>query len=107
MILIDSVLKKDENYYPQVFLKECKSIEKGKTVIRCSIDNLKFSSDDSDDSDKELNKNKHIGHYSLNRRDGHKKYTRMLATVKNSAVNAVFRIWSIIEILNLCFPNAK
>ena len=30
MILINSVLKKDENYYPQVFLKECKYIEKGK-----------------------------------------------------------------------------
>ena len=26
--ILDSALKKDENYYPQVFLKECKYIEK-------------------------------------------------------------------------------
>ena len=25
---LDSALKKDENYYPQVFLKECKYVEK-------------------------------------------------------------------------------
>ena len=30
IILIDFVLKKGENYYPQVFLKECKHIEKEK-----------------------------------------------------------------------------
>ena len=28
VITVDSSLKKDENYYPQVFLKECKYIEK-------------------------------------------------------------------------------
>ena len=28
IISLDSALKKDENYYPQVFLKECKYIEK-------------------------------------------------------------------------------
>ena len=32
VITLDSALKKDENYYPQVFLKECKYIEK--IVIR-------------------------------------------------------------------------
>ena len=26
VISLDSILKKDENYYPQVFLKECKYI---------------------------------------------------------------------------------
>ena len=30
VILTDFVFKKDENYHPQVFLKECKSTEKGK-----------------------------------------------------------------------------
>ena len=34
---VDFVLKKDENYYPQVFLKECKYIEK---IIRCITDDL-------------------------------------------------------------------
>ena len=28
VISLDSALKKDENYYPQVFLQECKYIEK-------------------------------------------------------------------------------
>ena len=28
VISLDSALKKDENYYPQVFLKECKYIKK-------------------------------------------------------------------------------
>ena len=28
VINLDSALNKDENYYPQVFLKECKYIEK-------------------------------------------------------------------------------
>ena len=35
---LDSALKKDENYYPQVFLKECKYIEKN--VIRHINDSL-------------------------------------------------------------------
>ena len=30
VIWLDSVLIKNENYYPQVFLKECKYIEKEK-----------------------------------------------------------------------------
>ena len=49
---LDSALKKDENYYQQVFLKECKYIEI--KVIRYINDNFSgFSSDgDSDDSDK-------------------------------------------------------
>ena len=28
VIILDSAFKKDNNYYPQVFLKECKYIEK-------------------------------------------------------------------------------
>ena len=50
VISLDSALKKDENYYLEVFLKECKYIEK--KVIRHIDDNLiDFSS--SDDSDEE------------------------------------------------------
>ena len=51
VISLDSALKKDKNYYPQVFLKECKYIEK--KVITHIIDNLESSSDDSEDSDEE------------------------------------------------------
>ena len=49
VISLDSALKKDDNYYPQVFLKECKYIEK--KVVRHIHDNLSdFSfSDESDE----------------------------------------------------------
>ena len=49
VISLDSALKKDENYYMQVFLKECKHIEK--KVIMHINDNLSdfSSSDESDD----------------------------------------------------------
>ena len=54
VICLDSALKKDDNYYPQVFLKECKYIEK--KVIRHINDNLSdfsssSSSSSSDDDD--------------------------------------------------------
>ena len=47
VISLDSVLKEDENYYPSVFLKECKYIKK--KVIRHIIDDIQSSSDDSDE----------------------------------------------------------
>ena len=34
VIGLDSVLNNDGKYYPQMFLKECKYIEKAKKVIR-------------------------------------------------------------------------
>ena len=46
VILLDSALKIDDNYYPQVFLKECKYIEK--EVVRHIHDllsNLSYSFD--------------------------------------------------------------
>ena len=45
VISLDSDIKKDDNYYPHVFLRECKYI--GKKVVRRFIADL----DDSDDSD--------------------------------------------------------
>ena len=48
VIRLDSALKNDDNYYPQVFLKECKCIEK--KVIRHTHDKLSdfsFSSNGS------------------------------------------------------------
>ena len=50
VITLDSALKKDDNYYPQAFLKECKYIEK--KVIRYINDNLSHISS-SDESDEE------------------------------------------------------
>ena len=49
----DSALKKNGNYYSQVFLKKCKFIER--KVVRHTNDNLSdySSSDESDESDEE------------------------------------------------------
>ena len=52
--MIDSVLKKNENYYSQVFLKECKYTETEKLVTRYITNDLKFSSDGSDKSNDEI-----------------------------------------------------
>ena len=49
VISLNSALKKDENYYQQVFLKKCKYIKK--KLIWNIIDDLESSYDDSDDSD--------------------------------------------------------
>ena len=53
VISLDSAFRKDENYYPQVFLKECKYIEK--KVVRHIHDNLSdfSSSNESDESGEE------------------------------------------------------
>ena len=51
VITLDFVGKKDESYYLQVFLKECKYIEKN--VIRHIHDNLSDCSSSSDESDEE------------------------------------------------------
>ena len=51
VITLDSALKKDGSYYPKVFLKECKYIEK--KVIRHINDNLSDISYSSDESDEE------------------------------------------------------
>ena len=51
VISIDSVLKKDENYYPQVLFKECKYTEKEKKVIRHITGDLEVSNDHYDESD--------------------------------------------------------
>ena len=50
-ISLDSALKKDDNNYPQVFLKECKYIKK--KVVRHIHDNLSDFSYSSDESDEE------------------------------------------------------
>ena len=51
-MLITFVLKKDENYYLHVLLKEYRHIEKEKKVIKYITDDL-GNSPDYDESDKE------------------------------------------------------
>ena len=47
VVSLEYALEKDENYYLEVFLKECKYIKK--KAIRHIIDDLESSFDDSDE----------------------------------------------------------
>ena len=48
VISIDSVFKTGKNYYPQVFLEECKYMAKEKKVSEYITDETEIASDDSD-----------------------------------------------------------
>ena len=50
VILLDSVYKKDNRYYPQVFLEKCKYAAKEKRIHNYIIDDGKISFD-SDEED--------------------------------------------------------
>ena len=49
VFLLGSVYKKDKNYYPQVFLEECKHVikEKKKSIKNFITDDVEISSDDT------------------------------------------------------------
>ena len=49
----DSALRKDEQCYLHVFLKECRYIKKNVRYIVCDLESSPDDSDDSDDSNKE------------------------------------------------------
>ena len=53
--LIDSVYRTNKNYYPQMFLEECKFVVKEKKMPEYITDDIEISSNDSDweDSDEE------------------------------------------------------
>ena len=45
VISVDSVSRTGNNYYPQMFLKECKYVIKEKKMSKYIIDNIEISSD--------------------------------------------------------------
>ena len=49
--MIDSVFRISGNYYPQVFLEECKYVVKERNIYDYITDNIETSSDDSDRED--------------------------------------------------------
>ena len=85
VILIDNILKKDKNYYLQVFLIECKNIAKEQQVIRYITDDSGFPSDfDESDHDgvfkcaKRFLKQNKIRHSSLKQESRTQKSVRFL-----------------------------
>ena len=54
VILLDSVSRTGKNYYPQVFLEECKYVVQEKKIPKYIIDDIEISSDsDEENSDAE------------------------------------------------------
>ena len=54
VILIDSVFRTDKNYYPQVFLEECKYVVKEEKIPKYIIEDIEVSSDsERENSDEE------------------------------------------------------
>ena len=52
--MIDSVFKACKNYYPQMFLEECKYVVKEKKIPEYIIDDIEFFFDsDKENSDEE------------------------------------------------------
>ena len=49
VILTDSVYRTGKNYYPQVFLEECKYVVKENKMPESITDDIEISSDDSDE----------------------------------------------------------
>ena len=50
VLLLDSVVKLDNDYYPQIFLKECKYAVKKKKVINSINEELNLNESDNDKS---------------------------------------------------------
>ena len=48
LILIDSVFRTGKNYYPQVFIEECKYVVKEKKMHEYITNDIEIFSDDSD-----------------------------------------------------------
>ena len=61
VLLIDSVFRTGNNYYPQVFLVECKYVVKEKKMSEYIIDDIKISSDS--DRENSYEENSEIGLY--------------------------------------------
>ena len=52
--MVDSVFRTGKNYYPQVFLEECKYVVKEKKIPKYITDDIEISSDsDRENSDEE------------------------------------------------------
>ena len=49
--MINFVFREDKNYYPQVFLEECKHAVKEKAMPEYITDEIEISSNDSDTKD--------------------------------------------------------
>ena len=49
LIMLDSVVKVGKKYYPQVFLEECKYVERKIEMFNCINDDLEITSSDEDD----------------------------------------------------------
>ena len=69
VILIDSVFRTGKDYYPQVFLEECKYVVKEKKIPNYIIGNVEISSD----SDRENSNEENSGEENSNEENSNAK----------------------------------
>ena len=66
VILIDSVFRTGKNYYPQVFLEECKYVVKEEKIPKYIIEDIEVSSDsERENSDEESSDEKNSDEKNL------------------------------------------
>ena len=52
VILLDSVISRITDYYPELSLEECKQVVKEKKILKYIIDDIEISDSDRENSDK-------------------------------------------------------
>ena len=78
--LINSIFRTGNKYYPQVFLEECKYVDKEKKMPEYVTDNIEIFSDyDREDSDEESSNDENSDDENSN--EGNRKYRMCLVFI--------------------------
>ena len=64
--MIDPVFKTDKNYYPQVFLEECKYVVKGKKIPEYITEDVEFFSNKENSAEENyIKENSDVGSFDI------------------------------------------
>ena len=64
--MIDPVFKTDKNYYPQVFLEECKYVVKGKKIPEYITKDVEFFSNKENSAEENyIKENSDVGSFDI------------------------------------------
>ena len=83
MILTDSIFSVGKNYYPEIFLEECKYILEEKTVRNFIIDNIEISSGSYEEIMEKIQKRKESSEEESSEEDYNKNCLFLFVYIKN------------------------
>ena len=83
MILIDLVFRVGKNYYPEIFLEECKYILEEKTVRNFIIDDTEISSGSYEEIMEKIQKRKQSSEEESSEEDSNKIFLFLFVCIKN------------------------